>query len=281
MQNLNSKFTLRKIYHQARATHSLVRVYFRAAKRSLTIKQKDSLARISATLLSLLFFNYFPYIVLASYMSWSGFFSYDMFTEGVSGAKAFYWWTEGILIIGALYMAGSLYFIIESKVKNGSYWPKSSAEFWLLLMVNILMLGTIFCSPWTQVDGFKKIYFLGTLLICIWIIFHIAIVVNCSGKAAFKSLFYGAVGLITISFLVPGALAMPYSRALQYFGNGGKIHATVWLKNNHATIHGKLVIQSPKHIYIYPDGSNSITVIAQNDIEKISTDNLSGFGHKE
>lgn len=274
------KYLIRRADQQARSANGIFRAYYRAAHRSITPRQRIGSSRIIAILLSLTFFHFFPILVLTSYMSWSGFFSYDMFSDGISGATAFYWWMEAILIVATFYLTGSLYFITESKLKKGKFLPLKSIYFWISLVVNFLMCFLIFFSNWEKrYDGFEKEQLCYTLLICAWISFHIAIVVNGSGKLAMRSLLGGILLLTTISFIQPGALAFPYSLSLQYFGNGGGILVSVKLPKADQSIHGRLVLQSPEHVYFYEDGHTSISVIANKDIELISIENLSGFGH--
>ena len=273
------KNSIKSINSQARSANWLARAYSHAAIRSLTARQKGGTIRIVAIVLSLLFFHYFPMLVLASYMSWEGFFSYDMFEDGLSGATAFYWWAEAMLIVGSAYVAGSLYFIIESKIESQKWFPYKSGIFWSVLVVNILMLFLMFGSNWKNQDGFTKEHLFYTWIICVWIAVHVAIVLNGRGKAALRSLLLGVVLLASISVFQPGALAFPYSLSLQYFGNGGGLLATVKLSEIKDLIHGRLVINSPEHVYLYQDGKNSISIIARKDIELITINNLSGFGH--
>lgn len=279
MSYSTAKSTLSKIRDQAQSANWLVRAYLRAGIRSLTARQRGGATRLLAVLLSLVFFHYFPILVLASYMSWEGFFSYDMFKSGLSGVAAFYWWTEAILIVGSAYVSGSLYFLVESKIKTGKWLPVRSVIFWLLLLVNLMMLWIMFFANWEMRDGFKKEHLMYTWLICSWIVFHVAIVINGQGKAALRSLLLGVGMLTTISFLQPGALAFPYSLSLQYFGNGGGIAVTIKITKSAENIQGRLVLNSPDHIYLYKDGVSMISVISHKDIEIIKIANLSGFGH--
>jgi len=94
MSYIKNKAKLKSIFLQVRSANWTLRAYGRAIERSFTKRQKGGFARFGAILLSLLFFHFFPFVVVSSYMSWEGFFSYDMFRDGVSGVTAFYWWTE-------------------------------------------------------------------------------------------------------------------------------------------------------------------------------------------
>jgi hypothetical protein len=274
-----NKATLKRLFLQARSANWLLRAYGRAIVRSLTKRQRGGAARLRALLLSLIFFHFFPFLVTTSYMSWEGFFSYDMFTEGVSGVTAFYWWAEIFLIIGSAYIAGSLYFIVESKVKNGSWLPIRSFLFWIALVVNVLFLWLILTPDKIFEGQFTREHMVCFCLIAAWVMIHVAILFHASAKAALVSLAIGAAGLTTLAMIHPGTLAFPYSLSLQYFGNGGGVPATVKLAKRDVIVQGKLMLASPNHIYLYPDGQKSLVVIARRDVEQLSVKNLAGFGH--
>lgn len=279
MSYTQNKATLKRLFQQARSANWLIRAYGRAIVRSLTKRQRGGAVRLEALLLSLIFFHFFPFLVITSFMSWEGFFSYDMFTEGISGVTAFYWWAQVFLIVGSAHIAGSVYFIVESKFKNGSWLPVRSFLFWISLGVNVLFLWLIL-TPDKIVGGqFTRDHMVWCCLIAAWVMIHVAILFHASAKAALVSLAIGSVVLTTLAMIQPGALALPYSLSLQYFGNGGGVPTTVKLAKHDVTVQGKLMLASPNHIYLYHDGQQSMVVIARRDVEQLFIKNLAGFGH--
>lgn len=278
MSFCEKKEILRGLTNRVRSANWLARAYGRAIFRSLTQRQRRGATRLAAIALSLLFFHFFPILVVASYMSWEGFFSYDMFREGLSGVAAFYWWAEAFLIVGSWYIAGSLYFVVESRLKHASWRPRSWF-FWGLMPFNVILVSIFLWPDWNGRDGFTREHIFALVLVAAWIVIHIAIVFHAPGKPALTSLAIGVVGLTSLAMLHPGALALPYSWSLQFFGNGGGLQSSLRLAKDGAIIQGRLVLASPEHIYIYPDNKRTLLVIRRGEIEQLSIANLSGFGH--
>lgn len=243
-------------------------------------EQKSRIARLFAVALSLLFFHFFPYLVFTSYMSWEGFFSYDMFKDGVSGIIAYYWWAEVILIVGSFYIAGSIYFVVENKNKPGGRSLFRQPLFWAFLFVALAILIAILLSHWERHDGFNKGHIIALCIVAVWIVFHISLLLHSDGKPILLSLIFGATSLSFLAVINPGVLAFPYHLALQFFGNGGGIAASVHLAKGNKVVEGSLVLASPENVYMNMGENNQIVIISRRDIAELYISHLSGFGHK-
>lgn len=276
-----NKIKFKKIIAQANSANWLLRAYGRAISRTLTQRQRGGIARLGVISLTLVFFHFFPSIAIASYMSWEGFFSYDMFKEGASGITAFYWWAELFIIITAIYFVGFLYFIVEAKSKKNVWLPNPIWPFSIMVLINVIVfISLLLKSPEKFGEGFTRCHLFGIYLIASWAAIHVGIVLNSSAKAALCSLGLGVLILIPTAMLNPGTLALPYSLSLQFFGNGGGLPVSIKLAKPDATIEGKLVLASPEYIYLYPRGKKSLLVISRREVDYFSVNNLSGFGHK-
>jgi len=195
-----------------------------------------------------------------------------MFKDGASGVLAFYWWAEVMLIIGAAYFAGSIYFITENKIKARELIPWKSGWFWFFFLLNVFMIWAILEIEWNPGDRLEKSDLIYTWAISAWIVSHIAIVVHASGKAALHSLGVGVFLLTSCAFLLPGAFVLPYSLSLQKFGAGGNIPATIQLAKGGEPVYARLILKSPENIYIQKEGNDSISAIALKDVALITID---------
>lgn len=237
---------------------------------------KNTVFRVSATLLSLVFFHYFPALVATSYMSWNGFFSYDLFATGTSGVSAFYWWSEIILLTAALYLTGSLYFIATRLIKkslNAAEW----CSLGILILINIISAGGIFYPDWPLYSTFPRSAVVGIYIIAGWAMIHVGVLVNGKGIHALISIGFGAILLCTVAILSPGSLALPYSLSLQYFGNGGEVNISLTASNTE--IKGKLLLASPENFYIQK--GNKLVIVGRDAVTGTTIENLGGFGHRK
>lgn len=236
---------------------------------------KNTIYKIAATTLSLLFFHFFPALAATAYMSWHGFYSYDLLSSGGGGVTTFYWWAEAILLVASYYLTGSIYFLTRRILNKESFGKQEWVLLSLSFAINILFLALIFFPDWKRVDGFNKYTLIGTYVIVAWAMVHIGVLFHSKGKQALISIAIGIFILTSISVLSPGALAFPYSLALQYFGVGGGIWAKIKLADREVT--GRLIISSPENYYLQI--GSALTTIKREDVESIETKNMSGFGH--
>jgi hypothetical protein len=236
---------------------------------------RNTLYRISATALSLLFFHFFPALAATAYMSWHGFYSYDFFAHGSSGISTFYWWSEILVIVAAIYLAGFFFFLGKFFIDRKKFNTSDLIVGGISLIVNAVFGLTIFLSSWKRVDEFNKWVLVGTYVIAIWAMIHISILFFAKGKPALISILFGIFILMSISVASPGSLAFPYSLTLQYFGNGGEILAQI--KTAHGAANGRLILATPENYYIQK--GNELILVKRSDVLFAEIKNMSGFGH--
>jgi hypothetical protein len=240
-------------------------------------QNKDRVYRIFATLLSILFFYFFPTIAATSYMTWHGFYSYDLFNTGATGISAFYWWAEIITLVSAIYFTGVFYFIGKYSHSKEKINQQDKILFFLILAINIFLGIFLFILTKNRSDEFSIINLIGTYIISIWSMIHVSIIIHSRGKHAFYSILTGIFILSTTAIISPGSLAMPYSLSLQYFGNGGRV--PISLKVSDHPVEGELILASPENYYIQI--KNKLTIIKRDDSSEVYINNLFGFGHKD
>jgi hypothetical protein len=248
-------------------------------------KAGDKLARIVALLLSLAFFHAFPFLVVTSYMSWEGFFSYDMFKEGASGIKAFYWWTEIVMIVGAIYFCGFFGYLLHLWLARRLKWSRIAGGERFALIVLALVNLLFFFLIWSRdlsnqtLQGFSKADLLLTGLIALWIAIHLGVLASDRGRAALYSLLVGILLLVGVSVVWPAALAFPYTLTLQFFGTGGGLPVTYRTEAMPKSATGRLVLASPDHLYVSQTTRRGMSIVNRSDLVEFEVQNLSGFGH--
>ena len=274
-----NKATLLAARNKIKSANWLLRASGREVSRSLTSRQRNGFSRLVATVLSLIFFHLFPYLMIAAYMSWEGFFSYDMFAEGVSGLTAFYWWAEIFVVIASVYMLGALHFPVAYVLGKLRKAPHRSGEFWFVGSFNVLIILGLVFSGFGPPKGFSLNHIAWLYGVAAWIVIHLTILAYGTGRSALASLVFGSVGLCTLAAVHPGTLALPYTMSLQYFGNGGGLKARAVLNKDGSVLEGSLVLATPQHLYLYPTGTTSLTAIPRRDVSLLTVANLTGFGH--
>lgn len=248
-------------------------------------KGGNKLARIVAVLLSLVFFHFFPFLVVTSYMSWEGFFSYDMFKDGASGITAFYWWTEVVMLVAAIYFCGFFGYLLHLRLRQRAKWSlMKNDERWILPMlaiVNIVFIYLIASRDLSSqtIQGFEKWHLLLTGGVAFWMAIHLAVLVSGSGRNALYSLLAGILLLVGFSVIAPPMLAFPYSLTLQFFGNGGGLPVTYRTEAMPQSATGRLVLASPDHLYVSQTPRRGMSIVNRSDLVEFEVQNLSGFGH--
>lgn len=241
------------------------------------VRSESKIYRLAAIALSFVFFATFPALVLCSYMSWQGFFSFDMFRDGASGTHAFYWWTEIAVVWASMWIAGSL--AMFTRVLTGTErLSRRDAALGVILNAAVTGSGIWFIRTY-KVGNPENIELLLFWLTSAWISVHVAMLTNGSGRQILRSLLVGIFGLTTISVAFPGTYAIPYSLVLQLFGNGGGLPVSAKLLRSSTEIQGSLLLASPDHIYVYSDQQRNLIIVRRSEIESLRIKNRLGFGH--
>jgi hypothetical protein len=258
----------------------------RGIRRALIPSDKARLARLVVTLISVAFFHAFPFLVMTSYMSWEGFFSYDMFKDGTSAITAFYWWTEAVVIVAAVYLCGSAGFFVHLRLRERLAWSRMDGVERVtavgLIVTNLSLVAVLAMLDLTNptLRGFTKLDMLWTGVVAFWVTVHIAVLVSGKAQVAFGSLVFAGIPLlISLSIFAPGALAFPYNLTLQFFGTGGGLPMSYRTVHMPKPAEGRLVLAAPENIYFYPTGQAGLSIVRRSDLLEFKVQNLSGFGH--
>jgi hypothetical protein len=216
---------------------------------------KEISYRILAIVISSVFFANIPLLLFLIYMGHYGFFSYDFFSEGVFGLKVFFFLTAIFVLIASLAVFWWVIPLVE-------WWKKK--RFKVLPFIGIAIFNLFFTILVIAVfpkngDLFKLAYVFG---IGVFISFHVAFLLHAKPNEQFRTLV--AVIFITtfMSLHLREQAAANLANGLKAFGVGGGIDVALVPKAiEENTLKGKLILLSPKHIYIKFEGSVGVSII--------------------
>lgn len=256
---------------------------------------KDILYRILGSLLSsFLFLNLLPTYMFIIYMKEKGIFSYDLFSNGVFGISVFFFYGIMLIILLAIFMTSSLYFLIgyfvkkkcncenskkpryckydykeEEKLSEDGIYQKSEfpeKEYRDLFIVSIIINAFLIYGMTTINQSIVHLIFL--LIICVILTLHFAIFIFLKAKFTIYSLLILFPFSILILFTYSPQTADIISFGLHSFNSSNKI-VDVKDMNNNILLSGKMLLLSPENIYVYTQENNET-----NSTQIIKRDNI-------
>lgn len=233
-----------------------------------TIKQfyqrnpKEFLYRLLSILLSSLILPNIVILLFVVYMSHGNFFSYDFFIDGLFGMKLFFMVTIIMTFFMSLMFAGTIIVFLGKKKYQYSAWK----SWWLVILLNILMIFAFASASYSKIIPWEWFIFL--FIISIAICTHISIMLFYNAKNQLISfiIFMFVISYFTISFSEQTSRLL--SLGLRSFGIGGYINTEITVKDDKIK-KGKLILITPKSIYLRPIDSEGVEIFQLNYIESI------------
>ncbi|MEN9864524.1 MAG: hypothetical protein RL748_114 [Pseudomonadota bacterium] len=231
--------------------------------------------RLLVSVLTGMWFAFFPIYLFVIYMLHEKFFSYDFFSDGVFGLKTFFFVLLIVLMALSFHLWGFLFLFKKACIEYSKPQPNKYNKYWWwtysMLIVSCGFHLLLLFAGTRENQGIRLISFslLGFLFISI----------ACSfvGGNTFKKMtdWKPPIFLIFISATIPAfnteITADLISTALLGFNVGGGVHAKVFsTEHPEKVIHeGKLLLLTPNNAY-FRDGKQSYRIIKQNEIFTIS-----------
>lgn len=221
---------------------------------------KELLARIVSYFISSLILPNIVLMLFLVYMSYHNFFSYDFFSEGIFGMKMFFLTTVVAIFVMslALFSGIILFFCIKQK-------KCTLKDSLIVYIINFLFLLIIILSVITKIIVWEWAVYI--IIISILVNIHISMLLFYRAKhqlISFASfIFFGF--FLTTQF--SGETARLLSIGLKTFGAGGGIDITL-ITDQNTTTRGKLLLLSPKIVYLKSNDRNGTYIYP---IDKISS----------
>ncbi len=226
--------------------------------------RKKDIYRALSIVLSSIFFANIPLLLFLIYMGYHGFFSYDFFSEGVFGLKVFFFLTSIFVLI----ISVAFFWWVVPLVKA---WKKKKFKwfgFIITFIVNLLMAILFLMIP-ENVDVFR-VGFVCTIGLPISV--HIAFLLHAEPNEQLKSLIFAIFIITYVSLNFREQASSVLSSGLKTFGVGGNIEVVLEPKilvDNE--IRGRLILLSPKHIYIKLGDSDNVSTINRSRFDVMTT----------
>lgn len=232
------------------------------------IKQlyKDNPKEFTYKLISIILSSFIlPNIILllfVVYMSYGNFFSYDFFIDGVFGMKLFFVVTIFTTFTMSLMFTGSIIAILGKKKYQYSIFK----DWWWVFLLNTIVIIVFILGAFSKLIPWEWLIFL--FIISLAISTHISMLLFYDAKSQFISFL---IFMFTITFstiLFSEQTARLLSMGLKSFGIGGYINTEIIIKDNKIE-KGKLILLTPKTVYIKPYNKNGVKIFQINYIESI------------
>ncbi len=244
-------------------------------KLSTFCEKNDLVFRILSILLSSLFFANIPTLLFLAYMGHYGFFSYDLFSEGIFAMRAFFVMTLLFLLVSSLSFSGFAFFITEkyiikkkwrkniNKTKNKNYLGLIGSTF----LFNFFMLVLVFFP----IAENKTVFVFYVFIIGLFVSAHLAFIVYAMPYFQFRSLLIAIVVSVFVSFQYQEQLSNALSIVLRNYGIGGNIDVVVKSGfKDYELLTGKLLLTTPQQIYIKLKGNEEVSTISRAKIGSIT-----------
>ncbi len=222
-------------------------------------KHESIIFRVISYLLTTVFIANIPTLFFLIYMGHYGFFSYDLFSEGLFAIKVFFLIAA---IVCLLFMSGVFFFApsILEKIYNPKKKIKWLMLFFTLFVSLIFIATTISLLVKGEISNVSLFVYLS--VIGAFVATHFCSVMFAKPKAQLASLASTISIVVVISLFMQEQAVSVLSSSLNHFGSGGGIKVSAenldGTKNN---IEGELVLLTPKHMHLKQNGSIGISTI--------------------
>jgi len=196
------------------------------------------------------------------YMNNGNFFSYDFFIDGIFGMKLFFIITMFTTFIMSLMFTGSIIAILGKK----KYQYSVIKDFWWIFLLNILWLLIFILGAYIKLIPWE--WFLFLFIISFSISTHLSIMLFYDAKNQLISFLIFMFTITFFTIFLSEQTARLLSMGLKSFGIGGYIKTEITIKDNKIE-KGKLILLTPKTVYIKPSNSKGVKIFQINYIESI------------
>ena len=228
-------------------------------------EKQEILFRVLSIALSSLFLANIPLLLFLIYMGHYGFFSYDFFSEGVFGLKVFFFLTSVLVLITSLALFWWIVPLVE-KWKKGKF---KILPFIGIVIFNLFFLFILIVSFPRNGDYFRIMYICA---IGFFISLHFSFLLHAKPSDQFRSLIVVIFIITFMSLHLREQASSVLSIGLQNFGVGGDIEVVLLPEiASEEKLEGKLLLLSPKNIYIKLGESNEISTIDRSRFDILTT----------
>ncbi|MDO8291770.1 MAG: hypothetical protein Q7T29_02705 [Gallionella sp.] len=228
---------------------------------------KEVIYRALSIVLSSIFFANIPLLLFLIYMGYHGFFSYDFFSEGVFGLNVFFFLTSIFVLITSMALFWWVVPLVE-KWKKGKF---KVLPFIGIVLFNLFFVIIVIGTFPRNGDFFRVAYICA---IGLFVSLHIAFLLHAKPKEQLISLIVLILIITFLSLHLREQASSVLSIGLKAYGVGGDIEVVLAPKLiAEEQLNGKLILLSPKHIYIKLEGSDDISTIDRTRFDVMTTKN--------
>lgn len=236
-------------------------LFIEKLKKMFNEEPKELFARVVSYFMSSLILPNIVILLFLVYMSHNNFFSYDFFIEGIFGMKMFFLMTVVFVFFMSLILGSGI--IVTFCIKKEKCKFKDGI---LIYILNLLFLIAIILSVFANFIVWEWALYI--ILISILINIHISMLLFYNAKYQLYSfasfIFFGFI--LTTQFSAETARLL--SIGLKTFGVGGGVKVTL-ITNNGSITEGKLLLISPKIIYLKSNDQNGTYIYPISNLSSI------------
>lgn len=228
---------------------------------SKSIIRKFTLKNIFYRIINIIVFSFlmsiYTYIPFLVYMNHYGFFSYDLFNNGLFAINIISFYVVFFLITFSLMFSLGIGIAFTYSLNKEYKMPKWN---WYIIIFNLVIVLVFVIFIYSKFDftenTFNRITWLFFLLfVSVPICIHLSLTftIFSSIKSQLISTFISFCIILPISFfsIFEGPTSKLTSIAFEIFSIGGKISIEIKDKSTNSTYDGKLIFLSPDNIYFY------------------------------
>lgn len=223
---------------------------------------KEFIYRLISIVLSSFILPNIILLLFVVYMSYGNFFSYDFFIDGVFGMKLFFVVTIFTTFIMSLMFTGGIIAILGKK----KYQYSILKEWWWVFLLNILILIIFILGALSKLIPWEWFIFLFIISLAICTHLSIMLFYNAKNQLISFIIFMFIISFFTI--FLSEQTARLLSMGLKSFGIGGYIDTEIRIKDDKIE-KGKLILLTPKTVYIKPVGRQGVEIFQIDYIESI------------
>lgn len=208
--------------------------------------------------INFIFFSYlmslYIYIPFLVYMSNYGFFSYDLFNNGIFAINLIALYVVIFLVVLSIMITGGFSTIFACKL-SGCNTPKNN-KYLIYLNIFVLVLFILFIyedSSLTENIINNLVWIIFLFIISFPISLHMALIFFGSTKSQFFSIIFSFCFLLPFLFfnVFPESTSKLTSKMFKIFGIGGNIPIQIEYRLDNKIIYiGKLIFLSPDNIFL-------------------------------
>ncbi|MFZ6773713.1 hypothetical protein ACO0LB_13435 [Undibacterium sp. SXout7W] len=216
--------------------------------------------RILAIAMSLVFFNVYSRLIFVIFMGNQGFFSYDLFSDGILGMEIFFGTVEIMMIILSIAFFGLLLPVFQWLFKKEVSW----AAVVFFLAAGGLMWSLGIAAAQSPASKFNSVDYLAITGIFLFITLYFATAMYAPAKKSIRTLLALQAVILCMSAVTPETVVKVLKPGLKMYSVGGDLPIEIMGRNGDLN-KGELVFLSPINLYMRLEKEGPLLILKRDE----------------